>query len=303
MGDKAVSVAPGDGKRRHNAYFGASWDLNNDGYADLAVTNLGSNTDPYSSTTGRQTSAPAVNYTTGTGAGAAPTSVAMADLDDDGNRDLVVTNQGQNSVSTLFGDGTGAVGAPTNFAVGASPAAVASADLNNDGFRDIVTANLGANTVSQLINNGSGSFGTATSYPAGSSPIGLVVADFDSDGNRDLAVVNSASNNFSFLRGNGPTVTVSPTSLTFASQAQGTTSVPQTTTVSNSASGNPLKVSSLKIVGSNKDDFTVTSSETCTGTTVPSPGTCDVPVRFSLPQPSVPGPRRCRSGSTGPGHR
>jgi hypothetical protein len=73
-------------------------------------------------------------------------------------------------------------------------------------------------------------------------------------------------------------VTVSPTSLVFASQAVSTSSAAQTITVTSAGPGN-LVVSSVTVVGTNPGDFPTTS--TCVGATF-GPGTsCTVSVRFA----------------------
>jgi ASPM-SPD-2-Hydin domain-containing protein len=81
-----------------------------------------------------------------------------------------------------------------------------------------------------------------------------------------------------------PAVTLTPTSLTFASQAIGTTSAPQSITVSNSGTAN-LFINSAAVP--NTLDFTVVDDE-CSGLTL-APGTgCSMSITFS---PSATGTR------------
>src|SRR5439155_14529234 len=63
------------------------------------------------------------------------------------------------------------------------------------------------------------------------------------------------------LSGTGvaPGATLSPTSLTFASQNVGTTSAPQAATLSNSGSA-PLSISSIAISGADSGDFAQTNN-------------------------------------------
>src|SRR5207247_815014 len=63
------------------------------------------------------------------------------------------------------------------------------------------------------------------------------------------------------LTGTGvaPAATLSPTSLTFASQDVGATSAPQAVTLSNPGSG-PLSISSIAITGANSGDFAQTNN-------------------------------------------
>ena len=48
--------------------------------------------------------------------GICPYSVAIGDVSGDGRPDLVVANNGDNTVSVLLGNGTGGFGAKTDFA-------------------------------------------------------------------------------------------------------------------------------------------------------------------------------------------
>jgi hypothetical protein len=91
--------------------------------------------------------------------------VAIADLDNDGKRDLAVTNG--NQVSILLGDGLGGFAAAVDYPTGLFPWAVAVADFNDDGKRDLVTGNVGGDSVSVVLGAGDGLFGSAVDYPSG----------------------------------------------------------------------------------------------------------------------------------------
>jgi len=86
-------------------------------------------------------------------AGDAPRSVALADVNADGNLDAVTANGNSDNISVLFGNGAGGFGAANNFAAGDGPAAVALADVNGDSMLDAVTANAGSDDVSVLLGN------------------------------------------------------------------------------------------------------------------------------------------------------
>src|SRR5580765_2328142 len=62
-----------------------------------------------------------------------PSFVAIGDVNGDGRRDLVTSNQYDSSVSVLLGNGSGSFGASTEFATSADVYSVAIADLNGDG--------------------------------------------------------------------------------------------------------------------------------------------------------------------------
>jgi uncharacterized repeat protein (TIGR01451 family) len=86
-------------------------------------------------------------------------SVAIADVNGDGNLDLVATN-GNSSISVWLGDGSGNFGASTlyNSCVCSSPNSLALGDLNGDGRPDVVGANndfdnaTGTGTISDQLN-------------------------------------------------------------------------------------------------------------------------------------------------------
>jgi len=73
--------------------------------------------------------------------GSTPAFVAAADLNGDGDPDLVTANKNAASVSVLIGDGAGGFTSAGAKAVGSNPESVAVADLNGDGNQDLVTAN------------------------------------------------------------------------------------------------------------------------------------------------------------------
>lgn len=85
-------------------------------------------------------------------AGANPAALAIGDVDDDGNSDVVFVTAGGGQAGILLGNGDTTFADPLIIEdVGARPAAVALADFNGDGQLDIVTANADGNNVSVLL--------------------------------------------------------------------------------------------------------------------------------------------------------
>ncbi len=83
-----------------------------------------------------------------------------------------------------------------------------------------------------------------------------------------------------------PAVSLSPTSLTFSSQAVGTTSAAQAVTVTNSGGANlTFSVGAVSVSGADGADFSI-SSDTCSGQTIASNKTCAVATTF---KPSIAG--------------
>jgi hypothetical protein len=153
---------------------------------------------------------PAVNY----GAGDGPSSVALGDLDGDGDLDLAVANGYSNNVSVLLGRGDGSFQRQVNYDAGTGPSSVALGDLDGDGDLDLAVANEGGK-VSVLLGNGDGSFQSPVTYDACATdildPIGsqyVAIGDLNGDTKPDLAVANDWSNggqdgNVSVLLGKG----------------------------------------------------------------------------------------------------
>jgi hypothetical protein len=123
-----------------------------------------------------------------------PTAIAAADLDEDGDLDLVTANDsfGNNSVSVLLGTGAASFAPGRSYAAGQAPVGVAVADFNGDGTPDVITANTGGQvgTVSVLLGNGNGTLKASPNLTVpGVGP--LVAADFTADGKADLAVLTA----------------------------------------------------------------------------------------------------------------
>jgi len=132
-----------------------------------------------------------------------PVAAVAMDFNGDGQLDLAVVNQADNTVSILLGK-AGATFAPkVDYPVGNSPVAIVSADFNGDGKLDLAVVNSVSNTVSILLGNGDGTFAGHVDYSTGSHPVGIVAADFNGDGKVDLAVVNESDSTVSILPGNG----------------------------------------------------------------------------------------------------
>ena len=125
-------------------------DLNGDARLDLAVANSNSGTVSVLLGNGDGTFQTHVDYSTGTGQ-IYPRSVAVTDLNGDGNLDMAVVNQSNNTVSVLLGQGDGTFQAHVDYEVGSAPGSVAASDFNNDGEPDLAVVNVSNNNVSVLL--------------------------------------------------------------------------------------------------------------------------------------------------------
>ena len=149
-------------------------------------------------------------------------SAVVADVNLDGNPDLIVAIQNQSFgggrnglAAVLLGNGDGTFGAPVSYdSAGGAPFSLAVADLNGDGAPDIVVDNFcvwvdGAcsfTTVGVLINHGDGTFAPAVPWNlGGSSSQSIAIADVNGDGKPDLlaSVAVAFNGGVAILLGNG----------------------------------------------------------------------------------------------------
>lgn len=175
-------------------------DLNDDGFADLAVT----------------TDMDGIRYTSvldGVGNGQFTNerfltqmggmSIAFVDVDRDALLDLVVPDVKASSINVMLGKGGGAFEEPVSYPVGGWPAKFSTGDVNQDGFADLVVARSSDNRVSVLLGTGTGTFLPYVEYNTGSNPMSLAIADVDGDGMQDLVVANRTGSSISLLVGHG----------------------------------------------------------------------------------------------------
>jgi hypothetical protein len=185
-------------------------DLNGDGRPDLIVVNSSDNTiSVLLNTTTPGASTPSFATQHVFSVGSEPESVTAADLNGDGRPDLIVANEGDNTVSVLLdttspGAATPSFTTQTTFATGSAPVAVAAADVNGDGRPDVIVANALDNTVSVLLDTTAPgasvpSFSGAQAFATGHTPFALTAADVNGDGRPDVIVANQTDNTVSVL--------------------------------------------------------------------------------------------------------
>ncbi len=132
-----------------------------------------------------------------------PYSAAIADVNNDGNADLVVANFGAGNAAVFLGTSNGTFASPLVTASGTTPVSVVTGDFNEDGIPDLAMATGGGNSVAIAFGNGDGTFQSPATYPVGSNPSWVSVGDFNGDGIADIATANLSGNSVSILLGNG----------------------------------------------------------------------------------------------------
>jgi Bacterial Ig-like domain (group 3)/FG-GAP-like repeat len=300
-GDKTISVllGKGDGSFQQQMTYPlaesplsvAIGDFNKDGKPDLAV--LGDCGDAKCSQPGsleillgqvaggfRSALSYAVGY--------APVSLAVGDLNQDKNLDIVVANRCGTDVScksagtatVLLGNANGKFIGSADIALGMSPTSIALGDLSGRGVLDMAVSRSSDNTVITLRSNGDGSFQAPAAYSAGNAPGSVVIADFNGDGKQDVAVANAVDSTVSVFFGKGDgtlnsstplSVGLGPESLIAVEGAQhGRSSL--VTANGNSGSSNPgIDITVLANIAQPEDVGTTPSTTVLTPVPTPNP--------------------------------
>ena len=173
-------------------------DFNNDGKADLAVTNVNSASFSVLLGNGTGNFGTVLNYPTGP----YPQYITTGDFNGDGNADLALSVMGDGTISVFLGLGNGFFGPAINFSTGVySPTSIEKGDFNGDGKIDMAVTH--GNSVGILLGTGIGSFGAETVFTISTGITDVAVGDFNDDGKADLALLNAAGNWVHILIGDG----------------------------------------------------------------------------------------------------
>jgi hypothetical protein len=173
----------------------AAGDINGDGHLDVIVVNsaLTDNTIEVYIGVGDGTFLPGYKLATLV----APSDIAIADFDRDGDLDVLVTHGGSPAVLLFVNDGAGGL-APVTFNVGFAQSTPSVADLNGDGWPDVA---LTTGVASVLLNDGSGGFSLHQWGANASGGTGL--GDFDHDGQMDIVATDFNRNLATVLLNDG----------------------------------------------------------------------------------------------------
>ncbi|HZH16713.1 MAG TPA: VCBS repeat-containing protein [Archangium sp.] len=129
-----------------------------------------------------------------------PKDIALGDVDEDGDDDLVTANNDGKSVAVLLNRGNGVFQTPSLWTAGKEPTALALEDLNGDGSLDLLVANSGDSSVGVYRGKGNGDFLAPVTVGAlGLNLNDLVVGRF-----------NGTARSVALLRGSEQVVSVFP---------------------------------------------------------------------------------------------
>ncbi|WP_324673671.1 FG-GAP-like repeat-containing protein [Hymenobacter sp. GOD-10R] len=181
-------------------------DVDNDGDLDLLTANR---RNALTSTVSVRLNDGAGNFsgTQDVAVGSLPNSLAVGDLDGDGDLDILTANSGSADVRTVsvrLNDGTGIFSGTQEVAVSATSYFVTARDVDNDGDLDLLSANENR-TVSVRLNDGKANFSGSQEVPV-SGYYELAVGDIDADGDLDFVTANYSSfpnGTLSIRRNNG----------------------------------------------------------------------------------------------------
>ncbi len=129
-------------------------------------------------------------------------AIYAADLDSDGDMDLVAASATGSTANILYNNGDGTFNRRGSVLLAGRDAIdIAVADMTGDGTPDIVVANHEDDNISVIINEGEFTIYSrnTVTFDVGDGPRSLHLADFDADGDIDIAVLNDISNTISIL--------------------------------------------------------------------------------------------------------
>lgn len=134
--------------------------------------------------------------------------LVVAELNGDGDPDLLLALAGEDAVGVYLG-GPGMTFEDVEVAVGDVPRGLDVADLDQDGDLDFAVANVDSDTVSLRFNDGTGTFDDGAEVAVRPAPQDVVLRDVEGDGLIDLVVGSNGDPlaevaTLAVLRGSGP---------------------------------------------------------------------------------------------------
>lgn len=136
-----------------------------------------------------------------------PRGIHTADLDGDGDLDIVAASYDAGSIVWSRNNGNGSFGTQQLISNQASGARwVTTADLDGDGDLDVLSGDRNGSHVAWYANDGAGNFGSQQIiYTPGTAAVCVEAGDIDRDGDMDVAFVEASvgSNGVSWMANDG----------------------------------------------------------------------------------------------------
>lgn len=182
-------------------------DFNNDTYLDIAVGNLKANN--IGVFLGLGNGKFSVQLTFSTGLASLPSSIAIADLNNDNFLDITVTNMFSFNVGIFYGHGNGSFANQVTYAteINSQPISLQIGDFNNDTHMDIVVANYWSNNLSIFLGYSYVGWNPTTfSTGPNSAPQAVAIGDINNDGLIDAVAANYGTDNIMIFLGHSEIV-------------------------------------------------------------------------------------------------
>lgn len=192
----------------------ASGNINADSNPDIVVTNLSDNRVSVLLGKGDGTFQPERLVSirvAGENRSSQPRSVALGDMNADGNLDIITGNAGTDSIAICLGKGDGTFEPVKEFFAFNFPLDVFVRDMNGDGKLDVIVCNgtepdspnATAPRVNVIFGKGDGTLDpdSRASYTTGDGPRGMVVAELNGDSSPEAITVHQGSQSVFVLAG------------------------------------------------------------------------------------------------------
>ncbi|HEY3836442.1 MAG TPA: VCBS repeat-containing protein [Bryobacteraceae bacterium] len=216
-GDGTFKTPVSAGSSIGGAWYLALGDVNNDGRPDVVIVGIAGVSILLGNGDGTFRAGSSISTFGCFGCAAGPAT--LADLNGDGNADLVLSNgdiespaalAGAGTITVYLGKGDGSFQAGVNYTIGVHATAVAIGDLNGDGKPDMIVSDGGGSgfppapgALAVLLGNGDGTFLKAVRY-ASSGPLTYVtMGDFNGDGFPDVAAASNSGQSVTVFLSNG----------------------------------------------------------------------------------------------------
>jgi hypothetical protein len=164
-------------------------DLNSDGHPDAACVNsTGPNVSEFVIyiNNGDGTFGPGTTYPSAT----EEYDITAADVDGDGDLDLVSVERLAGNISVMLNNGDGTFPDINTFYIGTQPLAVCVADFDGDGDLDLAVTYTVYGDVGIMVNNGDGTFMLTGTFDPGHPAFDILPADMNNDGFPDIVTAN-----------------------------------------------------------------------------------------------------------------